>query len=189
MADRRVVVAPGVAIVAAAAALAGCGDGYQQGAGVYTTTTTTAASAATSEIPVLTGTVGEPPAQTTDPTGPLEGSEAPELSAGQRRQVTAARRAADRFLPGYLAYTYGRRDAARISAIAPALRDELAARPPRVPARVRARDSPTVGRVQLSGVDTRTVILLADVDDGQARYSVLLEVRDTPGGWRVARVQ
>ena len=64
----------------------------------------------------------------------------------------AAKRAARRFLAGYLAYSYGHAIAPRrIRAASARLRAQLAAEPPRVPPRERRRH-PRVVLVQINGV-------------------------------------
>jgi hypothetical protein len=117
-------------------------------------------------------------------------SEEGRLSASQeasRVDVTRAKRAARRFLAGYLAYSYGRADAGQIRTAAPGLRRRLAAEQPRVPARVRRR-RPRLLLVQADGVGRLRGRLLALVGNGSRRYTVGLELARTRIGWAVTDV-
>lgn len=181
MAHRQV--AATLLAVGVAAVLAGCGDNYDRGAGVLTIPTTTQPAPA-----AVTTTVSAAPAQTTD-AGGTESSEAAPLTAAQRRTVRAASRAARAFLRGYLPYSYGQATAKAIRAAAPALRDELARRPPRVPPALADRARPRLKRLRVNGLAGGKVFLLADVDDGSSRYAALLELRQRDGRWLVTRVQ
>src|SRR5262245_47384642 len=82
--------------------------------------------------------------------------------------TTDAKRVARRFLPGYLAFIYGRGDAGSIEAAAPGLRLER----PRVPRRV-ARLRPRIELLQAEGPHVTAL-----VNDGRRRYAVALEVAD-----------
>ena len=102
-------------------------------------------------------------------------------------QIKAAKRAARRFLTGYLPYSYGQRRARTVPAASPALRRRLRERRPRVPARERRRD-PRLVLVQASGVGRREAALVALVSDGARRYTVPVELERAAAGWRVTRV-
>jgi hypothetical protein len=112
------------------------------------------------------------------PTAALEAS---------RADVAAATRAARRFLAGYLAFTYDQGRAGAIRGVSPALERELAAHPPRVPARERAR-RPRVRLLQTDGVSSTAASLVALVDDGARSYALAVELAHTAGGWTVTRV-
>ena len=115
-----------------------------------------------------------------------EGTPRKELE-GSRADVASTKRAARRFLAGYLAYTYGRRRARRIASASVALRRRLAAQPPRVPARERHR-RPRVVLVQSNGVGRVRAELVALVRDGARRYTVPLELTRGRAGWTVTAV-
>jgi hypothetical protein len=115
-----------------------------------------------------------------------EGSPRKEL-AGSRADVASAKRAAERFLAGYLPYSYGRRTARRIPSASDELRHRLAARRPRVPARERHRQ-PHVVLVQSNGVGRVRAELVALVGDRARRYTVALELTRGPAGWKVTAV-
>jgi hypothetical protein len=104
-----------------------------------------------------------------------------------RPRVQAAKRAARRFLAGYLPYSYGQRRARRIRAATPALKRRLARERPRVPPRERARRA-RVMLVQAAGVGARRAGIVALVADGARSYSVALELVRARAGWRVTRV-
>ena len=115
-----------------------------------------------------------------------EGAPRPELE-GSRADVAATKRAARRFLTGYLAYTYGRRSAHRIAAASGQLRRRLAAHPPRVPASERRRH-PRVVLVQSDAVGRVRGELVAVVRDGARPYTVPLELTRGRDGWKVTAV-
>ena len=181
MVARRLTAA--VIALAGAAWIAGCGDEYTRGAGVYSNTST-------APITGTTTTAGPAaPLQTTD-SGAKENSESVRTTASQRRAVRAASAAARRFLSGYLPYSYGRRDAHTISSATPALRNTLARQAPRVPPALAAKARPRlVGSPQMSGIAGGRVILLARIDDGQSRYVALLTVRQRGNQWAVSQVR
>ena len=115
-----------------------------------------------------------------------EGSPRPGLE-GSRADVVDTKRAARRFLAGYLAYTYGRQSAQRIASASAQLRRRLAARPPRVPARERRR-RPLVVLVQSNAVGRVRAELVAVVRDGARRYTVPLKLTRGRDGWKVTAV-
>lgn len=104
-----------------------------------------------------------------------------------RADGVVVRRAARRFLAGYVPYTYGQRRASTIDAATPTLRARLAHTPPRVPAAERRR-RPRITGVQLAsgGVDSASALGL--VEDGTRRYSVGLRLVRRGGRWRVSAV-
>ncbi len=102
-------------------------------------------------------------------------------------EVAGVKRAARRFLTGYLPYTYGRSRATRIRSIDLALREELARQPPRVPPTV-ARLRPRVGAVQTEAVGGERASALAFVRDGRRRYTVTLGLERVEGEWLVTDV-
>lgn len=106
-----------------------------------------------------------------------------------RSLAAPARRAARRFLPGYLAFSYGRTRKPRIgNAGTRELRRQLLQSPPRVPADVRARRARVVS-VTANSAAGRTVAVVARIDDGVQRYDVTLAVtRTAPRRWRVTSV-
>lgn len=106
---------------------------------------------------------------------------------GSRADVVATKRAARRFLAGYLAYTDGRRPARRIASASVALRRSLAAHPPRVPARERHR-RPRVVLMQSHGVGRVRAELVALVRDGARRYTVPLKLTRGRSSWKVTAV-
>jgi hypothetical protein len=104
-----------------------------------------------------------------------------------RAAVAAAKHAARRFLTGYLAFTYDHGPAGAIRGVSPALERELAAHPPRVPARERAR-RPHVRLLQTDGVSFTAASLLALVDDGARSHTLAVELAHIAGAWTVTRV-
>jgi hypothetical protein len=180
MVARRLTVA--VIALASAAGIGGCGDEYVRGAGVYSSTSTVPAATATSTAPSA-------PLQTTD-SGGTESSETGQVTATQRRAVREASSAARRFLAGYLPYSYGRRNARTIGSASPALRDTLARQAPRVPPALAEKARPRlVGRLRVSGIDGRRVILLARINDGQSTYVALLTLHRQGNRWAVTQVR
>jgi len=188
MAHRQVTALTGAVV---ALVLAACGDGYQRGAGVYTDPTSSS-----QPEPVVTTSVTPPTAteasvkraQSTDATG-SETGEAPQLTPAQQRDVRDASRAARTFLRGYLPYSYGKGDAREIRDVDPALRDELARRPPRVPPALSHRARPRLKRLRVSGTARGAVYLFADIDDSDASYTALVEARLRDDRWVVVGVQ
>jgi hypothetical protein len=118
---------------------------------------------------------------------PSEEGELPEASEPSDAEVRAAKRAARRFLAGYLPYTYGHGDANRLLAISDEMRDRLQTERPRVPAGERRR-RPRVLLVQAEGVGAVRARLVALVDDGARRYTVPLELEHQRSGWTVTEV-
>jgi hypothetical protein len=171
-----------VMALASAAGIAGCGDEYVRGAGVYSATSTTP-TVQTATMPAVVE-----PVQSTD-AGGTESSEVGRLSAAQRRAVREASAAARRFLTGYLPYSYGRASATTIRSVAPTLQRTLARDTPRVPLALRAKARPRLRGLQLSGITGRRVIMLARIDDGQSRYAALLTVQRRGHKWAVSQVR
>lgn len=143
------------------------------------TPTPSAAAPATSTAPRATATPEGPPSEE----GPAG------ATAASRAEVRAARRAARRFLTGYLAFAYGRGCARSIRRASAALKRDLARHAPRVPRDVRTR-RPRVRLLQSNGVSGRAASFTALVDDGPARYTVALELgRPTDGRWTVTAAE
>ena len=109
-------------------------------------------------------------------------------AAASAREVAAAKRTARRFLSGYLAYTYDQAPASAIRNADPALVHTLAADPPRVPSRERAR-RPRVKLLQTDGVSSKAASLLALVDDGAQSYTLTLSLEQDAAGWTVTGVR
>jgi hypothetical protein len=95
---------------------------------------------------------------------------------------------ARRFLPLYVAYTYGRVDARAFRPFVDAsLWRELAARPPHVPQSVRERE-PRLIHLRVMAAGTKAAQLEAVVDDGERRYLVPFVVARAAGRWQVVSV-
>jgi hypothetical protein len=127
------------------------------------------------------------PIPTPSPTPPAaseEGRQAPS-STGSRADVTGAKRAAQRFLAGYLPYTYGR--PGRMAAATSSLKRRLDQRRPRVPEHDR-RLRPRLVLLQSDAVSHRRAQLLALIGDGAWRYTLHLELAHTAAGWFVTDV-
>jgi hypothetical protein len=118
---------------------------------------------------------------------PSEEGQPPAALEASRADVTAAKRAARRFLAGYLPYSYGRRGARRIANVDARLRRRLLRERPRVPAAER-RHRPRLVLLQAHGVAPRAGELVALVSDGARRYTVPLELARSRAGWRVTDV-
>jgi hypothetical protein len=180
----RRLIAAGIAL-ASAAGIAGCGNEYVNGAGVYSNTSTTPPAAQTATTPAL---VEPEPVQSTD-AGGTESSEVGKISAAQRLAVRQASAAARRFLAGYLPYSYGRRPATLIRGASAQLRRTLVRDAPRVPLALQKKARPRLRGLQLSGISGQQVIMLARIDDGQSRYAALLTVQRQGQRWAVSQVQ
>jgi len=115
-----------------------------------------------------------------------EGTPAPGAAAS-RADVAQAKRAARRFLAGYLPYTYGQRAAHQIEDVDPDLRRRLASDRPRVPPRERRR-RPRLELLHADGAGRDRARMVALVSDGRRRYTVDLELARTSSGWQVAAV-
>jgi hypothetical protein len=103
-----------------------------------------------------------------------------------RTDVAASKRAARRFLAGYLPYTYGRVRVRAIQSATGALKRQLVAQRPRVPAGEHRR-IPRLVLLQSNSVGHGQAELLALVDDGKRRYTVTLELVHAATGWLVTR--
>ena len=125
-----------------------------------------------------------PPSPVATPVPAEEGSRT--TVAASRADVAASKRAARRFLAGYLPFTYGRRPARRIDNATTALRHRLEQQRPRVPAAERRR-TPRLELLQSDSVGRDRAELVAVVDDGKHRYTVPLELTRARAGWQVAR--
>jgi hypothetical protein len=132
------------------------------------------------------------PAPATDTPSPIVPSATPSAPSEEgdpteqasRTDIARSKRAARRFLAGYLPFTYGRGTAERIRHAAPELRAEL--RPPRVPARERR---PRVELLQTNGVSRERAQVTALVRDGRRRYTVRLDLANTASGWLVTEIR
>ena len=98
-----------------------------------------------------------------------------------------ARRAATRFLAGYLPWLYGHGRAALLRDAAPALIAGLRAHPPRIPITLQGL-SPRLAALgmQAAGPGWRAV---ANVTDGQQTYELSLALTREHGKWRVTTVK
>jgi hypothetical protein len=101
--------------------------------------------------------------------------------------VRQSKRAARRFLAGYLPYAYGRASVGEIRAVSDRLRRRLARDRPRVWARERRR-RPRTELLQAEGVSRRHAHVAALVSDGARRYTVPLELERSSAGWTVTDV-
>jgi hypothetical protein len=117
-----------------------------------------------------------------DPPPPTEEGSPPAAPEPSRRDVERAKRAARRFLAGYLRYSYGRGEVREIESAGAELRQRLARDRPRVP-RAEARRRARVLLLHAEGAG-----ILALVSDGARRYTVALELARTDAGWRVVDV-
>jgi hypothetical protein len=101
--------------------------------------------------------------------------------------VTEAKRAARRFLAGYLPYSYGQGQARAIENAEPELLQRLARERPRVPTREQRRQ-PRLELVHADGAGHDQARMMALVSDGRRRYTVALELARTASGWHVTSV-
>ncbi len=137
-------------------------------------------------------TAAPPPPAAELPSPPAAVSRAPTEEGtrtpvpASRADVAASRRAARRFLAGYLPYTYGRAQAREIRSAMPALRRRLAAQRPRVPTHERRRTSRLV-LLQSESVGHKHAEFVALVTDRKRRYTVAIALTRTPTGWQVDR--
>lgn len=100
-----------------------------------------------------------------------------------RRGLTAARRAARRFLSAYLPFTYGHGSARRIPAATHALRTSLLR--PRVPPTV-ARLHPRVKHLEAESASATEATVVASVSDGERVYAVSVAMTRGAHGWRAS---
>ncbi len=119
------------------------------------------------------------------PQAPSEESDLPANLRASADDVTRAKRAARRFLRRYLPYAYGRSTALKLTAATPELRAQLSREQPRVPTAERRRRA-RVDLLQSESATRERAELLAVVDDGARRYTVHLQLANTPTGWLVA---
>ena len=147
-----------------------------------------AASPSPASLPAATAAAPELPAQTAASLeAPSEEGQPPAALVASRTDVTQAKRAALRFLAGYLPYAYGQASAEQIRAVSDQLRRRLKRERPRVWARERRR-RPRTELLQAEGVSRRHAQLAALVSDGARRYTVPLELERTSAGWTVTDV-
>jgi hypothetical protein len=103
-------------------------------------------------------------------------------------QVARARRAARRFLAGFLRFAYGRGAAASVRAVTPVLGRELTRHRARVTP-VEQRRRPRVVWLIALGQASGTVVAAALIGDGGITfYAVRLTLRQRGAGWLVSRV-
>jgi hypothetical protein len=102
--------------------------------------------------------------------------------------LARARRAAARFLRGYLQLAYGRGSAASVAAVTPALRDHLLSQDVRLtPAERRRR--PRMISLQLEAQAREVVVATAMIADGGiTTYPLRLTLRRGTAGWLVSRI-
>lgn len=127
----------------------------------------------------------ESPSDSTDPVTTATTTSRASFGA-RRRQLAQAERAARRFLAGYLPYSYGRGEmtAAAGSIASPALADELAASPPRVPADVQEL-TPRISALQAETVAADSIEFVALIDDGERSYSLAMALEPSGRAWQV----
>jgi hypothetical protein len=118
---------------------------------------------------------------------PSEDREPPDALAVTRADVSEVKRAARRFLAGYLPYSYGRRAPDAIVGATQQLRAELVSERPRAPAGAHHR-RPRIVLLQTEGAGREHAGILALVNDGERRYTVPLELARLEAGWRVTDV-
>jgi hypothetical protein len=102
--------------------------------------------------------------------------------------LEAARRAAARFLAGYLPFLYGRGSARSIDAVTPGLRAQLTGVRSLVTPAERQRHP---GVVSLTTVGRAPAAVLATAlvaDGGVTTYALRIMLRGGPGGWLVSSV-
>jgi hypothetical protein len=145
----------------------------------------TATLASPTPAPVASAELPAPPAAPLE--APSEEGQAPTSVAASRAEVAQAKRAARRFLAGYLPYAYGQASARRIGAVSTRLRLRLTRDRPRVSARERRR-RPRVELLQAAGVGRRHAKFGALVTDGARRYTVPIELQRASVGWTVTDV-
>ena len=133
----------------------------------------------------------EPPPPATAPAAaegpPSEEGKPPAALEGSRREVEQARRAARRFLVGYLLYSYGNGRAREIENASADLQRRLTRERPRVPRR-EARRRPRLVLLHADGAGREHAGMVALVSDGARNYTVALELARTDAGWRVIDV-
>jgi hypothetical protein len=130
----------------------------------------------------------KPPAAASTPDPAVDSAPTPRPSRrGTAADDRGAKRAARRFLAGYLAYSYGRRDAHTLPATTPALRRRLAEQPPRVRRRDRRRRA-RIELLQTEAIAAQHVSLLALVNDRARRYCVQLALEPRAERWLVTNV-
>lgn len=122
------------------------------------------------------------------PQAPSEESDPPANLRASAEDVARSKLAARRFLKRYLPYAYGRSSASKLTAATPELRAQLARERPRVPATERRRRA-RVELLQSDSVTRERAELLAVIDDGARRYTVDLQLANTPTGWLVTSLE
>lgn len=92
------------------------------------------------------------------------------------------------FLPSYLAYAYGRRDARKLREhVHETLWLELTRRRPRVPPHLREL-RPRVTHLRITATRPGAVRFEATVDDGERRYTIPVVAAELSGRWQIVSV-
>jgi hypothetical protein len=100
---------------------------------------------------------------------------------------SALRAAAVAFTRSYLAYTYAYAPAASLTHLTAHLREQLAARPPTVPAAIRALH-PQIINVAFARLNTTVWLAIAQITDGPDQYTIQSTVAHTGRGWTAIHV-
>jgi hypothetical protein len=179
--DRPRLFAVAVAVIAAAAGMLALLDDAGPARGMKRETPPPAADVAPSSTAAAIV-----PAST--PQAPSEESDPPAGLRASRTDIARSKRAARRFLAGYLRFTYGRGSASRIRCATAELRVRLQRERPRVPADERRRRV-RLELLQSNGVSRERADLVALARDGVRRYSVRLQLSNTPTGWLVTGLE
>jgi hypothetical protein len=129
-----------------------------------------------------------PAARTSRPATAPASSPRP-LNAGAATEPAPARAVAERFLAGYLAYSYGHAQLGAIRDVDPRLVRSLdQQRRPRVPPAARKRH-PRVTSLQLLAQARGAMQATATVSDGSgSQYPLVVYLDQRPGGWVVTRL-
>jgi hypothetical protein len=130
-----------------------------------------------------------PAAERTRPsTPPSASAPAAPLRPDASQEPPAARAAAQRFLAGYLAYSYGNGPVTEIQAADPRLIAALERQRPRVPPAAQGR-KPKVTSLQLLVQGRGTAQATATVADGSGtQYPLVAYLDETASGWVVTRL-
>ena len=100
---------------------------------------------------------------------------------------SAVRAAALAFTRSYLAYTYAHASAASLTHLTARLRDKLVARPPSVPAAIRALH-PQLINVAFARLTGTVWLAIAQVTDGPDRYTIQSTLAHAGRGWNAIHV-
>jgi hypothetical protein len=102
--------------------------------------------------------------------------------------LEAARRAAARFLAGYLPFVYGRGSARSIDAVTPGLRGQLIRVRSLVTPAERQRHPRVVSLTTVGQVPAAVLATALVADGGVTTYALRITLRAGRGGWLVSRV-